>query len=105
MTLPGSLSILVSAAALLSGCSAVSELVYENKRHSATRHCVQQVTKTQHDECSSRLPLSYDEYEKQRQSASGGVNEQAASRKDAQTKRDESLCFTRQATGERVCPN
>jgi hypothetical protein len=101
-----SFSVLLAAAVVLTtGCSGLSELVYDNKRHSAERHCNQQVSKTQHDECRARVQPSHDQYEKQRQDAMTGSNEQAAARKDAQAKRDESLCFTRQATGERVCPN
>lgn len=97
--------LLLGAGTLLAGCSVLAELVYENKRHSAARHCEQQVSKTQHDECRSRVPPGYDQYQQQRQAESGGANEQAAARKDAQARRDESLCFTRQATGEKVCPN
>jgi hypothetical protein len=99
--------LLAATVVATTGCSGLSELVYDNKRQSAERHCSQHVSKTQNDECraGARALPSYDEYEKQRQGASAGSNERAAARKDAQTKRDESLCFTRQATGERVCPN
>jgi outer membrane biogenesis lipoprotein LolB len=105
MKLLRSTSTLLAATAVLTGCSGLSELVYDNKRHSAERRCQQQVSKTQHDDCRGRALPAYDQYEQQRQTVTTGTNQQAAARKDAQTKRDESLCFTRQSTGERVCPN
>ncbi len=90
---------------VLSGCSVVSEIAYDETRYSATKKCEAYPAQEQRNECLRKVIPPRGEYEKQRQSALIGRNENDASQKEDEAKRSSNLCFKRQATGEVVCPN
>jgi hypothetical protein len=96
---------LISAACLslgghaLTGCTSVAELAYDVHADQQAQQCLGLPTQAELSACRARIRLAEEQARSLRQAGGGERAATSAARPAAD------LCFTRAATGERVCPN
>lgn len=90
------MTLALSTLLLTSACS----VIYDSQRELARKSCHELATLQERNECLKRQDTNYSQYEKQRQDVQENGTE-----KKAAPKKDNSLCFKRESTGELVCPN
>lgn len=99
-------AVLMGLAAGLSACTAVGSIAYDGARSDAARACEAYPSMADRQACLGKIDaLRGQDPERLHQQAQTGDSQRAAAQRDDAAKRQQSLCFKRQSTGETVCPN